>query len=275
MNRKLVFMLTLTLLVGTSKVAFDMRPVEAQTEPTIYITADGSVDPPTAPIRRDGDLYTLTGDISYDIEQERDYHIGVWRDNIVIDGAGFTLRGPYQGSGIGIYLQDRNNVTIKNMGIKWFSSGIALSSSSNITVSNNEIILCNNGIGISYSSYNNIFGNNITNTIRFYDQSSNNRFYHNNLGSLVYIVSDSPNIWDDGYPSGGNYWSDYNGTDANHDGIGDTAYVIDANNTDHYPLMTSYIIPEFPIFLILPLFMMVTLLAVVVYTRKNKINDLM
>jgi hypothetical protein len=38
----------------------------------------------------------------------------------------------------------------------------------------------------------------------------------------------------------GNYWSDYNGTDTNQDGIGDTAHIIDANNTDNYPLMGMF-----------------------------------
>jgi hypothetical protein len=56
----------------------------------------------------------------------------------------------------------------------------------------------------------------------------------------------SKDFWDAGYPSGGNFWSDYNGTDSQNgsyqnqtgsDGIGDTPYVIDANNTDRYPLM--------------------------------------
>jgi len=80
-------------------------------------------------------------------------------------------------------------------------------------------------------------------------------------------------VWDDGYPSGGNYWSDYNGTDANHDGIGDTPYVIDANNADNYPLMTPYIIPEFPSFMILPLFTIATLLAVTVYRRRMEAEN--
>jgi hypothetical protein len=35
----------------------------------------------------------------------------------------------------------------------------------------------------------------------------------------------------------GNYWSDYNGTDSNGDGIVDTPYIIDDKNVDHYPLM--------------------------------------
>jgi hypothetical protein len=57
------------------------------------------------------------------------------------------------------------------------------------------------------------------------------------------------NVWDYGYPSGGNYWSDYNGTDSysgtfqnetGSDSIGDTPYVNDADNRDNYPLMTPH-----------------------------------
>jgi len=43
-----------------------------------------------------------------------------------------------------------------------------------------------------------------------------------------------------------NYWSNYNGTDADGDGIGDTTYIIDAYNADHYPLMKPIAIPELP-----------------------------
>ena len=47
----------------------------------------------------------------------------------------------------------------------------------------------------------------------------------------------SLNVWDNNYPSGGNFWRNYNGTDLDNDGIGDSPYMIDENNTDHYPLM--------------------------------------
>jgi len=53
------------------------------------------------------------------------------------------------------------------------------------------------------------------------------------------------NVWDEGYPSGGNYWSDYinrypNAKELNGSGLWDTPYIIDANNVDHYPLMFPY-----------------------------------
>jgi parallel beta-helix repeat protein len=78
-----------------------------------------------------------------------------------------------------------------------------------------------------------------------------NTIYHNYLADNNVNAADSSgdNDWDDGYPSGGNYWSDYGGADlcrgpfqneTGGDGIGDTPYVIDQNNEDHYPLMTPW-----------------------------------
>jgi hypothetical protein len=56
--------------------------------------------------------------------------------------------------------------------------------------------------------------------------------------SLIFaLIHAYTNLWDNGYPSGGNYWSDYHGNDDNHDGIGDSPY---ANNVDHYPLISPW-----------------------------------
>ena len=38
----------------------------------------------------------------------------------------------------------------------------------------------------------------------------------------------------------GNYWDDYNGSDTNGDGIGETPYIIDGNNSDNYPLIERF-----------------------------------
>lgn len=82
-------------------------------------------------------------------------------------------------------------------------------------------------------------------SIRPYSYS--NSIYHNNfIGNANQAKDESTNSWDDGYPSGGNYWSDYSGVDVysgpyqnetGSDGIGDTSHSIDIENEDEYPLM--------------------------------------
>ena len=81
---------------------------------------------------------------------------------------------------------------------------------------------------------------------------SANIFYHNDFVNnteqvtVNYVPID---VWDDGYPSGGNYWSDFAGIDVENgpyqnetgsDGIVDVSYVIDAGNIDHYPLVKPW-----------------------------------
>jgi len=78
------------------------------------------------------------------------------------------------------------------------------------------------------------------------EMSINNKIYHNSFMNNVHqAFSTDINMWDDGYPSGGNYWSDHNcfdeksGLDQNEigkDGICDNEYVIDGENKDRYPL---------------------------------------
>jgi parallel beta-helix repeat protein len=150
-----------------------------------------------------------------------------------------------------------NNIISENNITNNDHHGIWLSSSSNNSIVGNNIT-ANNGYGIrldSSSNNNSISGSNLVNNGYgiWLSSSSDNVIYHNKFVDnthQVYIdTSGYANVWDDGYPSGGNYWSDYNGKDYNHgqnqdelgsDGIGDTPYVIDENNADYYPLMVPW-----------------------------------
>lgn len=152
-NTVSAFMVTL-ILVSTFTVALKIQPVRATG--TIYIRADGSIDPPTTPINRTGNVYTFTGNIYDSIILER--------SGITIDGNQHLLQGA--GSGNGISLSGENWVTIENISIKSFSSGIWIGwfSQNNIVIGND---ITNNtyGVNLSSSSDNNISRNNIADNV--------------------------------------------------------------------------------------------------------------
>jgi parallel beta-helix repeat protein len=266
-NIKKIFLLASVLtLLSTTVIAGYIKPVVAQG--IIYIRFDGSVDPDAAPILTvDNITYTFTDNV---VNQT----IVVQRDDIVIDGAGYILQGA-RDTYVGIELSHRSNVTIKNIQIKEYIRAIFVYESRNNTISgctltkNGEAIVMDNsgenkiigntisrnyndGISIYSVSDNNLIVNNTITTdwkesYSFVIVGENNVIYHNNIihypwkGSLIpYFPVYVPylpayNQWDNGLE--GNYWSDYNGTDANEDVIGDTPYIIDDTNQDRYPLM--------------------------------------
>jgi len=130
---------------------------------------------------------------------------------------------------------------------------VALVNCTNMVVEGLE--LRNNLEGLLLAGTQNSTIRNNTVASNWYDvkfvHSSNNFLYHNNFMNYgyPYFYGASSNIWDDGYPSGGNYWSNYDGTDyysgpyqneTGSDGIGDIPYVVNWDNQDNYPLMKPY-----------------------------------
>jgi len=156
----------------------------------------------------------------------------------------------------GIHLYDSSNSILSgNVASNNNSSGnlLLLSSSSTLscnTASNNQrgiVLLDSNNSVLSgnTASNNTIYG------IYLFDSGNNTLFHNNLLNNTVQanVTAGYVNTWDNGYPSGGNYWSDYTDVDlysgpyqneTGSDGIGDTPYVIDENNQDNYPLMNPW-----------------------------------
>ncbi|MGD0496120.1 MAG: NosD domain-containing protein [Candidatus Bathyarchaeia archaeon] len=152
--------------------------------------------------------------------------------------------------GAQLYFSSGNAVTDNN--VTFCNYGLAIVSSSGNVVSCNNMTKDREGI-LLWDSSNNTFSQNSFDknelNIQFYSFSARftsttgNMFFHNNFSAMQswqgQVEGDgSKQIWDNG--AEGNYWSDYNGTDNSQDGIGDTPYVIDENNTDHYPLMGTF-----------------------------------
>ena len=135
---------------------------------------------------------------------------------------------------------------------------IVLSTSENNRISGNKIMKNEHyGLMLGFSSDNNIVLDNIIMESEYgvcIDSSSHNFIYHNSFVNNTIHASVSPyksstNTWDDGYPSGGNYWSNYTGADLKTgqnqdqqggDGIGDIPYVINDYNQDKYPFMSAW-----------------------------------
>jgi nitrous oxidase accessory protein NosD len=110
----------------------------------------------------------------------------------------------------------------------------------------------NEGITFSYISSRNTIKENILfrngdgiGEGLWWDGFGEHRIYHNDVIDNQNQISGRRNsvnfqYWDNGYPSGGNYWSDYRGEDANHDGIGDSPHRLIGEARDNFPLMKPW-----------------------------------
>jgi len=189
----------------------------------------------------------------------------VWitRDHVNIRG--FTIRRSGQGgTNSGIYVGSTRycdisancivdneygvhgfprNMSITDNTIEGNFLGVDLNSgSTGNVISRNHLVANYVSVHLNLADANYILQNNMTNNSRSVTlwESKNNTLYHNNFLNNTFgsVTAADLNFLDNGFE--GNYWSNYTGVDLNHDGIGDSPYVIDANHTDHYPLMGMF-----------------------------------
>ncbi len=193
--------------------------------------------------------------------------IGVYSTGNMVSGNRVTD----DGDDTGIEVSGEGNIISENS-VSGAKQGIDVTSFDNVTVVGNVLTNCSIGIETSLTDGHELLRNNVTggsfgillaasnwnlvvgNEISMATSygisvrgSAGNRIYHNVLLYNGVQAEDdrTSNAWDDGYPSGGNYWSDYGGNDTKggplqdipgSDGIGDTPYSIATNRTDRYPL---------------------------------------
>jgi hypothetical protein len=285
MSKNATLAVILIFLVLIASGVIFVGPAKAQYQGDITINGDGSVTPSSSSIIQSGFVYTLTSNINGSITVERSnitlqgnkYTItvpSIFSSGITLNNVSnctvtnFTIAGGQYG--INIYgtrnVIANNSISSVNNGIYSIdqpSGAITLAGSSNVISGNN---LANDLVGINFvgglptviCSYNLISENTFADcslALLFYD-SSFNVIYHNNFivntksvvdsGLGVYPQVVSLNSWDNGYPSGGNYWSDYhtkasNAQEIDSSGIGNTPYIVNSNNSDNYPLLKLFI----------------------------------
>jgi parallel beta-helix repeat protein len=183
--------------------------------------------------------------------------------------------------------------TIKKVTVTSNLDAIWLIECTNCNVYDNTVSKNNwGGIALVNSYLCSVQGNNIINNKEygiFLSYSSDNIFYHNNFDNnkrQAWLYGVNNNTWDAGNVIGGNYWSNYNGTDEKSgvnqdengpDNFGDTPYIINLDNRDGYPLMQPWIIEpseatprSFWLYEITGIGILIIVLSIVTYLLKRR-----
>lgn len=190
MKRRVLAMTIIPLLIlitATQSMNIDFGIANFMPEtppPGIRINSDGNVEGTNA-LRRVDNVYSLTRDISDTIV--------VLCDDIILDGAGYTLQG--KGESTGVFLQDMSSITIKNLKIANFHWGIKSvngfslpSNPGSIIISENTITQNHYGLMLASSTKCRVFNNNITDNTVGASIYSNNVFRNNRFENNKYTL---------------------------------------------------------------------------------------
>jgi len=179
--------------------------------------------------------------------------VSVQADWVTISEFSIQYQCTYPSSDIAI---QANHTCISQMILtatsNWF--GISLCSSCDTRIYDNHISNKFVGISLRACSNNNTITKNTLTQNEYgveIELSCCNRIYYNNFkDNTVNAADNGNNTWNAKYPSAGNYWDVYNGTDEHWgqnqekdspDGVGDTPLPIaGGENQDRYPLMQPY-----------------------------------
>ena len=219
---------------------------------------------------------------------------GEYNENIIIDKQ-LTLKGEHRnttliiGNGSGTVVSILSNlVEVSGFNISNGNHGVVLVDTISNTINDNIIQASDICLGLYSSNYSVVSNNNVSdgNHGLWFDEANNNqvtnnqiyanslsgiwlgglsegsnynKIYHNSfIDNLAYDYGQN-NSWDDGYPSGGNNWSDYSGIDLfsgpnqdllGCDNFGDTPYTNIQGSSgalDHYPITAPTLTPHLPI----------------------------
>jgi len=162
-----------------------------------------------------------------------------------------TLQGVEHGYS-NFVISGNNNIISKNT-IDGFSYGLKINGANNLARLNH---LSNCGVGLVPSTNNIYYGNTVETTIwpvspiyQIINADGNrsvlvhNNIYHGEFMPLNGVLvepytKDTVDYYDNG--AEGNYWSNYQGTDTDGDGVGDTTFYLDPHHIDRYPLMAPF-----------------------------------
>jgi hypothetical protein len=244
--------------------------------PNIVIKNDGSVEPENAFINKTGNTYTLTDNLSqnYAIRIQCSNIIFDGAGHIVNGTLGTSYSSGYRASNDGLSLQGVTNVTVRDLEILGFNDfDVSIENCSSCIIQRvkantfnienshlntiKETKIAGNAHNVQaaiimrLSNSNKFCRNSITGVIL--QDCNSNIFFENNFENITLAKKVYPpigpssifggsenNLWDNG--SVGNYWSDYlirhpEASEIGNTGIGDTPYIISADNVDHYPLV--------------------------------------